>query len=94
MATTPASLVSKEVKDEEVDLGIYYQEGSVIRDGAASPEEFSTNDAILVQVSRCYDALMLILARYSETDAAQLSLLHEQGGLMSPPISLNPDLAG
>lgn len=61
--------------------------------GEVEAEGFDDTYALVVQVSRCYDALMQLLALQSPADAAALSELHEKGGLMSPAITLDPELA-
>jgi hypothetical protein len=60
----------------------------------SDPAQLQALDALVIQVSRCYDALMLMLMTTAPSSAANLSRLHEQGGLMSPAISLDPALAG
>lgn len=46
--------------------------------------QLNTLDALLIQTTRCYDALMMLLSHFDEESAAFLSNYHEAGQVMSP----------
>lgn len=47
-------------------------------------EEASTLDAILIQLTRNYDATMMLLKHFDAAEAQWLADYHEQGGILSP----------
>lgn len=51
-------------------------------------EQAGTLEAILIQLTRNYDATMMLLKHFDAREAEWLADFHEQGGVLSPNPSL------